>query len=62
MHSQKSRAPTRKNTKIPVGGADLPSVSPERQSGVVAARGRLPGIVVPLPQLSAGHLIAALIS
>jgi hypothetical protein len=57
-----NRAPTRKNTKIPVGAADLPPVSPKRQSGVVPAHGRLPGVVVPLPQVQRGDLLAELIS
>jgi hypothetical protein len=48
--------------KIPVGRTDLPPVFPERQSVVIPANGRLPGVVVRLPQPPTGGLIAELIS
>jgi hypothetical protein len=63
MHSQKNQAQTRqKMQKIPVGRADLPPILPERQSVVIPANGRLPGIVVRLPQVPTGGPIAELIS
>jgi hypothetical protein len=59
----KNQAPTRqKMQKIPVGRADLPPILPERQSVVIPANGRLPGIVVRLPQVPTGGPIAELIS
>jgi hypothetical protein len=59
----KNRAPTRQQMeKIPVGRTDLPPVFPERQSVVIPANGRLPGVVVRLPQPPTGGLIAELIS
>jgi hypothetical protein len=59
----KNQAPTRqKMQKIPVGRADLLPILPERQSVVIPANGRLPGIVVRLPQVTAGGPIAELIS
>ena len=51
-----------KKCKIPVGRTDLPPVFPERQSAVVPANRQLPGIVVPLPQVLTGGLVAELIS
>jgi hypothetical protein len=59
----KNQAPARqKIQKIPVGRADLPPILPERQSVVIAADGRLPGVVVRLPQVPTGGPIAELIS
>ena len=48
--------------KIRVGRADLPPILPERQSVVIAADGRLPGVVVRLPQVPTGGPSAELIS
>ncbi len=63
MHSQKNRRRLdKKCKKIPVGRADLRPILPERQSVVIPAHGRLPGIVVRLPQVPTGGLIAELIS
>jgi hypothetical protein len=43
-----------KNTKSASARADLPPVSPERQSAVIPGQGRLANIVVLLPQLLIG--------
>jgi len=40
--------------KIPAAGTDLPSVLRERQSVLALRKGRLPDIVVPLPQVARG--------
>jgi hypothetical protein len=48
----------KKITKITPTGADLPPVLREGQSVLVPGEGRLAGIVVPLPQLIAGDLVA----
>jgi len=43
-----------KKCKIPAAGTDLPSVLRERQSVLALRKGRLPDIVVPLPQVARG--------
>ena len=50
------------NAKIPSAGADLLPVLRERQSVLVLRKGRLPDIVVPLPQVARGDLVAEQIS
>jgi hypothetical protein len=50
----KSSASSTKTAKSPSAQADLPSVHRERQSVMVPGEGRLPGIVVPLPQVVIG--------
>jgi hypothetical protein len=50
----KSRASSTKNTKIPIDRGDLPPVLPERQSVMAPAKGRLPDVVVLLPQVAIG--------
>jgi len=56
-------APARqKNAKSPSARADLPPVFAERQSVVIPGKGRLPGVVVPLPQVRIGDLRAEQIS
>jgi hypothetical protein len=63
MHSQKNLAPARqKMQNIPFGRADLLPILPERQSVVIPANGRLPGVVVRLPQVPTGGPGAELIS
>jgi hypothetical protein len=58
----KNRAPARqKMQKIRVGRIDLPPVFPDRQSVAIPVNGRLPGIVVLRPQVSAGGFVAELI-
>jgi hypothetical protein len=59
---KKPSASSKKNAKIPVGRADLRPILPERQSVEGPANGRLPGIVVRLPQVLTGGPIAELIS
>jgi hypothetical protein len=51
-----------KMQKIPVDRADLRPILPERQSVVIPANGRLPGVVVRLPQVPTGGPGAELIS
>jgi hypothetical protein len=43
---------------MPRAGADLPSVLKKGQLVLVSRKGRLPDIVVPLPQLARGDPIA----
>jgi hypothetical protein len=63
IHSQKTRRRLdKKMQKIPVGRADLRPILPERQSVVIPANGRLPGVVVRLPQVPTGDPGAELIS
>jgi hypothetical protein len=51
----KSSASSTKYARCQSAGADLPSVHRERQSVMAACEGRLPGIVVPLPQVATGN-------
>ena len=48
--------------QIPSAGADLPPVLRERQSVLILRKGRLPDIVVPLPQVASGDLVVEQIS
>jgi hypothetical protein len=52
-------ANSKKLAKITPADADLPPVLREGQSVSVLGEGRLAGIVVPLPQLIGGELVAA---
>ena len=58
MNAIPEGAPARQKCKNPAAGADLPSVLSERQSVLVPRKGRLPDIVVPLPQVARGDPIA----
>ncbi len=51
-----------KNAKFARASGDLPLVLRERQSVLVLGKGRLPHIVVPLPQVATGDFIASSIS
>jgi hypothetical protein len=56
-------APARqKDAKSPSACADLPPVLTQRQSVTVVGTGRLPNIVVPLPQMVRGDLVGKSIS
>src|SRR4051794_14651586 len=60
--NSKRERPLDKKCKMPSAGADLPRVLMERQLGLVPGKGRIPDIVVPLPQLVSGDLITGQIA
>jgi hypothetical protein len=62
MNAISKRSASSKKHQNPSAGADLPPVLPGGQSVLVLRYGRLPDIVVPLPQVASRGLVALQIS